>query len=177
MTDESKETEDLEDDDDSIEEIEIDLDDVKFIKTSNGEELIATVVEESEHKLGVFIPCKVMYSIQDDESGDGFYTETMLIPWFQNSDPQFIVPVFKFHIVSMANPTESYKRFYVRIAKKIFEEALSEMDDENEQPEDEAFETKMQLLTEDVEAQKEELSENEQAYYMNTYREINKFIH
>ena len=176
MTDESKEVEDLEQEDDSILEIEIDPNNVKFIKTTNGEEIIATVVEESEHKLNVFIPCKVMYSIQDDESGDGFYTETMLIPWFQNSDPQFIVPVFKFHIVSMANPTESYKRFYVRIAKKIFEEALSD-EMEDEEPEDEAFETKMQLLTEDVEAQKEELSENEQAYYMNTYREINKFIH
>jgi hypothetical protein len=176
MTDESKEVEDLEQEDDSILEIEIDPNNVKFIKTTNGEEIIATVVEESEHKLNVFIPCKVMYSIQDDESGDGFYTETMLIPWFQNSDPQFIVPVFKFHIVSMANPTESYKRFYVRIAKKIFEEALSD-EMEDEEPEDEAFETKMQLLTEDVEAQKEELSENEQAYYMNTYREINKFTH
>ena len=175
MTDESeKETDDREEN--SIEEIEIDLDDVKFIKMTNGEEIIATVVEESEHKLSVFIPCKIMYAIQDDESGEGFYTETMLIPWFQNSDPQFIVPVFKFHIVSMANPTESYKRFYARIAKKIFEEALED-ERNHEETRDESHETKMQLLTEDLEAQKEDLSENEQMYYMNTFREMNKFTH
>lgn len=158
-----------------VEEIEIDPDDVKFVKTTNGEELIATIVEESEHKLGAFIPCKVFHSIHENEEGN-VYTETSLAQWFQNSDPQFIVPIFKFHIVSMANPTEDYKRFYIRIAKKIFEEASMADPGDEISPEEE---TRMQLLTEDVlESQKEkELSGNERSYYLDTFREINKFTH
>jgi len=153
-----------------IQDIEIDLNNIRFIKLTNGEDIIAALVSEDDYRIEVFVPCKVYYHIQEEEEGV-VCTETSLLPWFQNSDVKYIVYLYKHHVISMANPTKSYRDFYVRVSKSIFEDPVDSKTEEGRE------EMRTTLINEDVRASQVSSSKDLEEYYTNKFREMNKFVH
>lgn len=158
-----------------IQEIYMHPDKIIFMKLANGDDLICLIVDQDEYKFKVFLPYKIYYSFEENEAENNMYTEMSLLSWYQSSDVRFVIPIYKQHVVSMGVPTDAYKNFYTEIAKDMFEEKLKSMTEPDESL-DKAT-PKMQLLNEEVFSENTKLSEGAKEYYMNTYKEINKFTH
>ena len=85
------------------------MSDIHYIKIGNGEDIVATVLEEDEECYYVTYPLKFMYSRNTKNNSIGMG----MIPWVPLEElMNSIFKIYKFNVITMIPATEKLKYSY-----------------------------------------------------------------
>jgi hypothetical protein len=99
----------------------------KVLKLSTGETIIASIEVEATSFIDIRRPVKVILVPQNENT----FT-AMMMKWDSSMNFDLPVRIFKSSIVSVAEPTESFKDSYIEIYSE-FETYLNGIDDSEDQ--------------------------------------------
>lgn len=99
----------------------------KVLKLSTGETIIASVEVEATFFIDIRRPVKIMLVPRDENT-----FSAMMVKWDSSMNFNLPVRIFKAAIVSVAEPTESFRESYIEIYSE-FETYLNETEESDKQ--------------------------------------------